>query len=219
MDITGASSSDSIAPHRFTQDECEFFNDKINRCRKQTSRVNHIQWHTLAYIFEEAANRPLQSVNRTIWPRTEDRLQNWYDNNFRPALKKQRLEGDQVPNSQPQLIINSSSIGSAVHAEGLVSSGSLVVDMPQAVDRHYRNDDLTTDEETFIINTGKNMKMNGQQVNGANLSTSYCRHYLLWKRDSRVLADKWQKWFRNQKKSKTGWYKEYKKQFPSGTEE
>ena len=45
IDVTasGASSSDSIAPHRFTRDECELFDDKLNRCRKQTSHANHIQ--------------------------------------------------------------------------------------------------------------------------------------------------------------------------------
>lgn len=213
---SGASLSDSIAPYRFTRDECELFNDKLNRCRKQTSHANHIQWHTLEYIFEEAANQPLQSVTRTIWPRTEARLQNWYDNNVRPAQKKQRLEDDQdpIPNSQPQLIINSSSSGSSAGVDGSVNSGA------SAVERHYRSDALTPEEERIIIDTGKAMKMSGDVVNGAVLSTAYCRHFLSSKRDPKVLAEKWQKWFRNQRKSPgTAWYKDYKNKYPTAAAE
>ena len=228
IDVTasGASSSDSIAPHRFTRDECELFDDKLNRCRKQTSHANHIQWvfhiAILEYIFEEAANQPSQSVTRTIWPRNEDRLKNWYDNNVRPAQKKQRLEGDQdqIPNSQPQLVSNSSDCGSSAGVDGSVNSGASAVDMPPAVERHYRSDALTVEEETFIIDTGKAMKMSGGVVNGTVLSTAYCRHFLSFKRDPSVLTTRWQKWFRNQKKSpQTAWYKEYKNKYPTAAED
>ena len=91
--------------------------------------------------------------------------------------------------------INSSSSGSSAGVDGSVNSGA------SAVERHYRSDALTPEEERIIIDTGKAMKMSGDVVNGAVLSTAYCRHFLSSKRDPKVLAEKWQKWFRNQRKS------------------
>jgi hypothetical protein len=218
--ISDTSASDSKAPHRFTQDECNLFDDKLSRCRKQTSNTNNVQWHTLAYIFEHAASQPSQSISRTIWPRSEERLQNFYSNNVRPVLKKQRtLESNQtaVSNTQQPVVINSSCTGSAAETGGPVDNGELVVAMPLAcTEREMRKDDLTTEEDNFIIDTGKNMKMSGQEVNGGVLFKAYRRHFQLWTRDPQVLADRWQKWFRNQKKAPgTRWYKEYRQKVPS----
>ena len=217
--IDGYTPSDAMEPHRFTREECNLFNDKLNRCRRQTKNTNNIQWHTMAYIFEEASNQPSQSTTRTIWPRSEERLENWYSNNVRPAQKKQRLDSEQhqVPSTQLPSITSSSSSSSAAGLGGPVNhdnGGTVVVDM-LPTERHFRHDDLTTDEVDFVIGTGKDMKMDGQEVNGANLSQAYCRHFLSWKRQPSVLAEKWQRWFRGQKKSKTVWYKEYKAKFPT----
>ena len=70
--------------------------------------------------------------------------------------------------------------------------------------------ELNQEETEWLRKTGKKMKDDGQEnITGVQLSVAYLKQFKGYKREAKVLADAWGRYFSNQKSSKSPWYRDY----------
>jgi hypothetical protein len=79
------------------------------------------------------------------------------------------------------------------------------------VSRRMRTDDIDAAEKSFIIEWGKAVKVKGDNVEKIDLQRAYWVRFPGSNRHGSELQSVWSKWLGNQKKGKTGWYKELPK--------
>jgi hypothetical protein len=71
-------------------------------------------------------------------------------------------------------------------------------------------------EDAWIIATGKSLKEKGEHVTAEKLYLMYTTDHKSYIRDRSDLANRWQKYYDNQRKDKSAWYKSLLKNTSSG---
>ncbi len=215
-------------PSRFTAEEAQLLWDSEYQVRHKTGQKNDHNWGAMESIFAEQSRAPHQALHRTVWPRSRQKLQNYFFNHQSTQQgKRQRIEEDAASggggvagNVNADDVVGSGGRGCgpadaadtavAADAQHPVASSAAVTSadslslMPVRV---FRSDVLTKEEEQCIIKKGKELRESKSQVTGAALLKAYCEAFPTHRRDPEKLLERWQRYYANQKNDKSVWFR------------
>ena len=218
------------APGRFTAEEAELLWRNEYNIRRKTEQKNDHNWEKMEAIFATAAGTADQTSHRTIWPRSRDKLRNYYFNHqTSQQAKRPRINEDAVSRgpiedsgtaretgrdgSESGLVADAAEMVVAANvadyeAGAVVTSGSAVASSISSMPvRVLRSDDIADDEKDCILKAGKALMADNSQVTGAALLAAYCAQFPTHRRVPATLLAKWQSWFKNQKKANSVWFR------------
>jgi hypothetical protein len=211
--INHESLHESNAPPHLTKEEVKLFWDREGSC--VNSRTNYHDWNALAEVFKQAADSQYEARDvQTVWYRSGDRLKNYFFNHSQDQRPRRLLSEESTTSNKRQ---RSDEVENNSSTEPLPTEiSSDVATASAATTRQPMTGTLQPWEDAWIIATGKSLKEKGEHVTAEKLYLMYTTDHKSYIRDRSDLANRWQKYYDNQRKDKSAWYKSLLKNTSSG---
>jgi hypothetical protein len=196
---------ESKAPSQLMPAEVKLFWENEGSCRKSRNESHH-DWNAMAGRFKKAADSQYEAREvQTIWYRSADRLKNYYFNHSNDQPSKRLLLVASTTSNKRQCSEETGSSSSADPLTTEIPSDDAAASA--ATSRQPMTGKLQPWEDEWVIATGKKLKEKGEHVTAEKLYIMYTTDHKSYIRSRNDLAIRWQKYYDNQRKDKSAWYK------------
>lgn len=191
----------SDAPFQFTSEEQNLFWENEHNCRLGNSKH---QWSKLSKIFYEQSLKE-EPTTRTVWHRDASKLRNYYFNHCDSDANPSKRNRVEERSSEVDVDNNISYASNSLESE--LSVRSPPKDM---IIRVRQSGELNNEEYSFVIEEGKRIKESGGEVSGKRLLEAYYKRFPSYMRDKKDLSERWNKFFKGQRKENSLWFRSLK---------